>query len=137
MKQTIEHRGVVERIDDGRVMVRIVQTSACASCKVASQCHASESKVKTVEVYQTSGRNFQVGDEVTVVASVRTGFNAVVLAFVVPFFIMVGAVFLCSRFFADEPTSALIGIGSLVPYYFGLYLSRDRIRKSFAFKIQE
>ena len=52
MSQKISHSGVVESILDGCVKVRIIQTSACAACKVASHCNAAESKVKIVDIIE-------------------------------------------------------------------------------------
>jgi len=42
MNNKISHSGVVENIEDGCAHVRIVQSSACAACKVAGYCHAAE-----------------------------------------------------------------------------------------------
>ena len=66
MSNKIKHSGVVENILGDSVQVRIVQTSACAACKVAGYCNASESKEKLVDVYHADTRNLRVGDVVTV-----------------------------------------------------------------------
>ena len=50
MSHQIEHSGVVQHVGDGHVQVLIVQTSACAACKVASYCNAAESKEMMVTV---------------------------------------------------------------------------------------
>ena len=73
MNKDIKHCGVVEEMDAGRTRVRIVQSSACASCKVAGRCHASESKEKTVDVLGDYPGVCSVGDSVTVVVSQRAG----------------------------------------------------------------
>ena len=57
MSQKICHSGIVERIDDGCVHVRIVQTSACAACKVAGYCNAAESKEKIIDVKKKKTKN--------------------------------------------------------------------------------
>ena len=70
MDTKISHSGIVESISDGCVQVRILQTSACAACKVAGHCHASESKEKIVDVLNVHDTNrLKVGDSVTVCAS--------------------------------------------------------------------
>ncbi len=131
------HNGIVQEISGDCMKVKIIQTSACASCKVASQCHASERKEKIVDVYNVSdASDYQVGQNVKVIASSQTGANAVLLAFGIPFLILVGAVFGCSRLTSDEPTMALAGLISLIPYYIILYLARDRIRQKFAFSVK-
>ena len=56
MSTKISHSGIVESIEDGCVKVRIVQTSACAACKVAGYCNAADSKEKSVDVFGDAGR---------------------------------------------------------------------------------
>ena len=50
MSNKIKHSGVVDGVDGTTVRVRILQSSACSACKVASHCNASETKEKLVEV---------------------------------------------------------------------------------------
>jgi sigma-E factor negative regulatory protein RseC len=50
MNNKIRHTGIIESITDGWVKVRILQTSACAACKVAGHCNAAEAKEKIVAV---------------------------------------------------------------------------------------
>ena len=68
MSNKISHSGIIKSIEDNCIKVQIVQTSACAACKVASHCNAAESKVKIVDVF-TNAIGYQVGQEVTVWAS--------------------------------------------------------------------
>jgi positive regulator of sigma E activity len=45
----IKHDGIVIAVNgDGTVRVRIVQTSACASCKAKAMCASAESKEKEI-----------------------------------------------------------------------------------------
>lgn len=74
MSTNIKHCGVVDKVLDGCIKVRIVQSSACASCKVASHCNASENKEKIVDVYDDNTSQFVVGDNVIIIASQKTGF---------------------------------------------------------------
>lgn len=136
MSQKIEHRGVVDCIDDRVVRVRIMQSSACASCRVAAHCNLSEQKLKVVDVPIANVRwRPAIGDEVTVAASSRMGSLAVVLAFVLPFLVMVGVVFAVGRFTDSEPVMALSGLASLIPYYIILYACRKKIGESIAFEL--
>ena len=66
MDEKITHAGIVEQVDGGRVRVRIMQTSACAACKVAGHCNAAEAKEKLVDVFTASASQWKVGDAVTV-----------------------------------------------------------------------
>ena len=136
MDGRIKHSGIVETVGDGVVRVRIEQSSACASCRAANHCSASESKEKTIEVCQPAG-SFRVGDQVTVVASEGVGFRAVLLGFGLPFVVLVVAVWLLMQLTGNESLAALGGIACLLPYYGLLYLFRNKLRRSLRFHIEE
>ena len=134
----ISHSGTVEAISGDSITVRFMQTSACAACKVAGHCSAAESKEKTVVVRDAAAaRCHTVGDLVTVSMTASNGRRAVVLAFVIPFLIMVGILGLCLWLTGSEATAALTGLASLIPYYAVLYLMRDRLAGQFAFIIEQ
>lgn len=136
MSQKISHSGVIESIQDGCVKVRIVQTSACAACKVASHCNASESKIKIVDVDCSDTARYNIGQEVTVWASKDVANKALLLGFGVPFLLLVCVLMIALRIVSDEGMAALMALGSLVPYYFALWLLRDRIQKQISFCIE-
>ena len=137
MSQKISHSGVVERIEGDCIKVRIVQTSACAACKVASHCNAAESKVKIVDVFGCDTANYSMGQEVTVWASRDVANRALLLGFGVPFLLLVCVLLIALRLTANEGLAALWALGSLVPYYFVLWLLRDRIQRGISFQIEE
>ena len=136
MSQKISHTGVIERIEGGSMKVRIVQTSACAACKVASHCNAAESKVKIVDVFGCDTTNYSTGQEVTVWASKDVANKALLLGFGVPFLLLVCVLMIALRLTASEGFAALVALGSLVPYYFVLWLLRDRIQRGISFQIE-
>ncbi|MDO4159892.1 MAG: SoxR reducing system RseC family protein [Prevotellaceae bacterium] len=136
MNGKIKHQGIIDNIEDGCVKVRIIQTSACASCKVSGHCNASESKEKTVDVYNADTSCLHKGDNVIVVASDRTGFWAVMLSAVIPLILLVSVLLILVAFTGRETIAALIAMGSLIPYYFVIYLLRDKINTRFAFYIE-
>lgn len=136
MSQKISHAGVIERIEGDSIKVRIVQTSACAACKVASHCNAAESKVKIVDVFGCDTANYSTGQEVTVWASRDVANRALLLGFGVPFLLLVCVLMIALRFTANEGAAALWALGSLVPYYFALWLLRDRIQRGISFHIE-
>lgn len=136
MTNSIKHSGIVESVEDGCVKVKIVQTSACSSCKIAGHCSASESKDKIVEVYDKTLDGLKVGDSVVVIASQRTGMLSVLLSSVIPLVILVAVLFFMIPLTENEVLSALTSIGALIPYYLVLYLMRDKIRSKLSFGIE-
>ena len=135
MGTKISHSGIIESIDEGCVHVRIVQTSACAACKVASYCNAAESKEKIVDVYKPAG-NLKVGDAVTVTASSQIATQALLYGFAYPFVLLVMVLVAVLWLTGNEATAGLSALGALLPYYAVLYLLRNRHREQFAFDIE-
>lgn len=136
MSNKIKHSGVVEKIMDDCIQVRIVQTSACAACKVAGYCNASESKEKLIDVYHPDSHRLNVGDAVTVTASTQVAAHALLLGFGLPFVVMVTVLVVVLQTTGNEGRAALSGLLALVPYYAVLYLFRNRLRDKLSFSIE-
>ena len=136
MAEKISHTGIVDSVDSEGVRVRILQTSACASCKVSGYCNASESKEKIVDVYERDARKFAVGDNVVVVASSRMGMFAVLLSSVIPLFVLVVVLVAVYAATNSEGRAAVASLCALIPYYLILYLCRERIRARLSFRIE-
>lgn len=138
MSNEISHAGVIESIAEGCVKVRILQTSACASCKVAAHCNASESKVKVVDVCgATNVSSLSVGQSVVVSTSRDVANRALLLGFGLPFLLLVAVLMVVLWITGNEGIAALSAIGSLVPYYMVLWLLRDRISRQVKFEIKD
>ena len=131
MSNKIKHYGIIESVNGGHVIVRILQAAACGECVVSSHCHASGSKEKLIDVYETPASTRKKGDQVTVVASTKTGARAVALGFGVPFLL-----FTAMGLTGSEPIAALSALLSLIPYYIGLYVCRNKISGKISFWIE-
>lgn len=137
MSTKISHSGIIESIHEGCVQVRILQTSACAACKVASHCNASESKEKIIDVMNVSDTSqLKVGDSVVVSASRDVANRALLLSFGVPFLILVSMLLIMLKLTSDEGIAAIVSLLSLVPYYMLLFLMRDKIQQEIAFSLE-
>ena len=136
MVDNISHSGVVESVEDGCVHVHIVVTSACAACKVAGYCNAAESKEKVVDVYTAKSEAYAVGQAVTVSASRQVATHALLLAFGLPFVILVAVLVGVLLLTGNELWAALGGLLALVPYYGILWLFRQKVRDRLAFQIE-
>ena len=127
----------MESIADGCVKVRILQVSACASCKVAGHCNASESKEKVVDVLNVADTSrLKVGDDVVVCASRDVANKALLLGFGMPFLLLLGVLVMVLCLTDNEGVAALAALGSLLPYYFLLWLRRDSIQQQISFYLE-
>ena len=133
----ITHAGRIESISDDCLHVRIQQSSACAECKVAGHCNASESKDKIIDVYGENTSAYEVGQSVTITTDSQVGYMAVIYAYVLPLVLMLGSLFIAFAFCDNELTAALISLAVLLPYYLVLWLLRGRISRQVAFRIEK
>ena len=136
MNNKIKHTGIVDHVENGCVVVRIMQSSACICCKVAAHCNAAETKEKLVEVTSSDAASYAKGDSVTVVADTVVGFRASLYGYLLPLVLMVLTLVIVMKALASEGAAALSAIGILIPYYIGLYLFRNKLRKRLEFAIE-
>ncbi|MBQ4388108.1 MAG: SoxR reducing system RseC family protein [Prevotella sp.] len=138
MSTKISHSGVVDSVEGDCVKVRIVQTSACAACKVAGYCNAAESKEKIVDVFcGDTAKNYNVGQPVTVSTSGSVAARALLWGFGMPFLVLVTVLFVVLQLTHSEGLAAVSAILALLPYYGLLWLLRDRMREQLSFAIEQ
>lgn len=138
MGDKINHSGIIETVDGEHVRVRILQTSACGSCKVAGHCNAAEAKEKIVDVRLHKGcADYKVGDVVVVSTSQSAVGKALTVGFVLPFVVMVVALLVALAITSDELTAALVALVSLVPYYLIIYMAGERLTRGVTFGIEK
>lgn len=136
MANVITHQGIVENINDTHVFVRILQTSACAHCSAKGLCSSADTKEKVIEV-NLPHAPYQVGENVTLVGQTSMGMMAVLVAFFIPFLVLIFSLFISMYVSGgNELLSGLISLGILVPYYFIVWLNRAKLKKNFSFTIK-
>ena len=140
----IKHDGIVIAVNgDGTVLVRIVQTSACAACKAKAMCASAESKEKEIlalfvgeEAKRREGerQDIKIGDEVVVMVQQKMGWKAILLAYMLPFIVMMTVVAIGNGLLGIREevigTAALCAMGV---YYIVLGFFKDKIQKDFSF----
>lgn len=127
----IKHDGIVIAVNgDGTVRVRIVQTSACASCKAKAMCASAESVEKEIDA--VSDGLLAIGDEAEVLVAEKIGWKAIFLAYILPFVVLLGSVLVLNEFMKEElaGTIALCAMGA---YYIVLGFFKNKIQKGFSF----
>ena len=135
-QETISHEGVVTKITDDELEIKILAQSACAACHAKSACGMGEQAEKILTVPRPKGQNFALMQRVNVTMGIQQGNKAAVLAYLVPIVLLLAVLFLCLGLGLSEGWSALISIGVLIPYYTTLYLRRDKLKKQFSYIIE-
>ncbi len=135
-KSSVAHEGVIEKINPDSIVVRFVAHSACAACHVKGLCSVSESEEKIVEV-KHPGNGFTTGEVVQVLLAQAQGFKALAFGYVFPLLVVLLVLSLFYTLTGREGLSALLSLGSLVPYYLGVWIFRKRISKSIEFRLKK
>ena len=153
----IKHDGIIIALnEDGTALVRIVQTSACAACKAKAMCASAESAEKEMTVVllgerapqnasvfgdpakamrrEGERRGFAVGDTVEVMVQQKMGWKAVVLAYLLPFFVMLAVMFIGNAIWAvREEILGTVALCAMALYYLLLGMFKDKLQKEFSF----
>lgn len=161
--EMIKHDGIIIALnEDGTALVRIVQTSACAACKAKAMCASAESAEKEMTVVllnqepRTKNQDasattdqtkvtslgslllapeaYKVGDTVEVMVQQKMGWKAVVLAYLLPFFVMLAVIFIGNALWnVREEILGTVALCAMALYYLLLGLFKDKLQKEFSF----
>ncbi|MEA4974925.1 MAG: SoxR reducing system RseC family protein [Paludibacter sp.] len=136
MSQLIEHAGVIHQIDGRHIRVQILQESACSGCHAKGACSAADMKDKFVEI-ESDGSDYKVGEQVTLYGQSSMGLFAVLLAFVIPFLIILLTLFILKNYIDNEAISGSIALGTLLPYFIILSFFNSRLKSKLKFHIKK
>ena len=131
----IKHDGIIIALnEDGTALVRIIQTSACAACKAKAMCASAESAEKEMTVVLLGDEQWAVGNEVEVMVQQKMGWKAVVLAYLLPFFVMLAVMLIGNAIWAvREEILGTVALCAMAMYYLVLGLFKDKLQKEFSF----
>jgi sigma-E factor negative regulatory protein RseC len=132
---TVAHEGIIESISGTQVRVRFVAHSACSACHAKGVCSISNSEEKFVDVTNTLP-GLSEGDHVEVILAQSQGFKAVWYGYGFPLVILLVVIFTLYGITGRDGLAALIGLGTLIPYYLVIFLFRKRISRSIEFKLR-
>jgi len=132
--ESIEHEGIVEKISEKNVIVRIASMSACGLCHAKSMCSMSETKDKMIDIF--TKEKVEIGQKVMVVGSRGQGFKAAGLAYLLPVFIVVAVLSVSMTLTGNEIFSGIISLAALAPYFLILRNINNRLKKTFSFNLK-
>ena len=136
MADHVSHPGVVVGIHDEDIEIEILSSSMCGSCGIKSACGMSEMQEKRITVPRPEGKEFIVGQPVSIIMNTRQGNKAALFAYFIPAFLMVAIIVILSNLSIKEWVAALVGIGVTAVYYIVLYFFKDKLRDKFTYEIR-
>jgi len=132
----IEQKGVIEEIANGLAKVRISSFTACADCHAKTLCGIPGDTTRYIEV-PVKDNDFFIGEPVYIGIKRTLGLKASLLAYLVPFILMLLMLIMLLSFQVNELISGMITLLILLFYFIGLYFFRDRMSKAFTFILQK
>lgn len=97
----------------------------------------AEMQEKLVEVKNNGKYEFSDGEKVNVTMRRSLGTKAVVLGYLIPFFIVIISLIVLLAVTKNEAVSGIVSVGLVIPYYIVLYTIRDQLKKTFEFTIEK
>ena len=135
MGRRIEHRGVVESVATGVVMVRTERKTACAECHAKGLC-GEQGGERLIRVATAEASAFATGDRVIVaLENTSMAFSAILWAYIFPLCILLAVLFLAHALKFSDGVAALASLGITALYYVVLYTVRRYFERKIKFTI--
>lgn len=135
MDSIIRHSGFVIEEDEKQFYVRIEAQSACSACHAKGMCNSSDKTDKIIEVQKKNSIRHNIGDFVTIEMNQSVGTKAVIIAYIIPFLILIFTFILTNYYISNQGFVGLLSLFSIVPYYLVLWLYRQKHKTNFEFRI--
>ena len=92
---------------------------------------------KEIIVKNKGFNNFKIGEDVLVEIDEKQALKSIFLAYAVPLVLMILTIIIAINYQQNEIIGGICGIIVLIPYYFGLFLAKDKLKSGFEFKISK
>ncbi|HMB01847.1 MAG TPA: SoxR reducing system RseC family protein [Spirochaetota bacterium] len=127
----ISHKGIVLQKFENTYKIHIKSSTACGRCRLQAYCEAGSAKKKIINAI--SREELTAGQEVKIYLQERKGLLAVLLAYIIPFFLFAGSVTLCRIHAVNELRAVAAAFTILVIYYIIIYKLSGKLQKQFKF----
>jgi sigma-E factor negative regulatory protein RseC len=134
MGQLIEHSGIIDKIENNRIQILINPQNACSECLANGVCNPGDNGKKIIE-FENFDSIFKKGDKVIVSGQKSIALQSVLIAFVIPFFLIFIILLILKSIHVPEIISGILSIGVLLPYYSILSFFNTKLKSIFKIDI--
>ena len=116
--------------------VQLVQRSSKAQSAVqdGSKLSSEKTTLNNIEQLLNNVEQYKLGDEVEVMVQQKMGWKAVVLAYLLPFFVMLAVMFIGNAIWTvREEILGTVALCAMALYYLLLGMFKDKLQKEFSF----
>ena len=106
----ISKEGEIIALTDKIVKVRYLCASACRNCPAQNLCPSHENQNTEIAIMRDKDKIYQIGDKVKINLQERSGWLAIILAYLMPLAIVLGFISYATAEKWSELTTATIGL---------------------------
>lgn len=133
----IQKTAKVISVNNKILKLKLSNCSACSSCVAHNHCAMSDPKDKIITIAAPKNSTFSIDEEVILSISASQGFYSVILGYLIPLILLILSIIITVQITQNEFIGGISGIIILIPYYFGLFLARNKLKKIFHFKVSK
>ncbi|MFI3279270.1 MAG: SoxR reducing system RseC family protein [Rikenellaceae bacterium] len=131
------HSGKILSVEGNAVRVGFQTSGACGGCSARSKCGMVDSSTREVLIELRPGESYSVGENVEVAISYQIGIMSVIVAYIIPLIILIGALGLSAALGVEDGLAAIVSLSLVAIYYFVVYLCRSKLDKQIKFTIEK
>lgn len=137
-KGTIRQRATIVDITPSEIEVEVCRPEACAACKAKSVCsEGGASGGGRRMTLLNDGQGYAVGEQITLVMRRSSGLKAVLIAYLVPVFLIVATLLTFQAMQVKDIIAAMTTLGILGLYFLIVRLLRGRINRELTIEIEK
>lgn len=135
---TVRQSATVVRVSDLELEVEVCRPEACGECKARNVCsEGGTSGGGRRMTLLNDGQGYTVGERITLVMRRAAGLRAVLIAYLVPVFLILGALLAFQAAHVEETVAALATLGLLGLYFLVVRLLRGRLDRRLTIEIEK
>lgn len=135
-EDTICKEGIVRAVNGDNIEVEITVSSACSECHAKSICIPTDHRQETVTAQSLYGEHFEPGEKVQLVLKGSAGNKAVVLAYLLPFVVLMIALFGTYAITKSELAGVIVSLVFVALYFIILKTQNKKIEQKFQFFVK-
>ncbi len=133
----LSKEALITSINNNIITLSVNNCSACSGCSAKKYCGLSESTDKKITTYVKSPNQYHIGEKVDISIDLLQGIRAIVYSYLIPLILMVLTIIVTHLSKFSDVICGISGIIILIPYYFGLFLAKNRIKLNSRFIISK
>ncbi|MDE5945275.1 MAG: SoxR reducing system RseC family protein [Rikenella sp.] len=135
-KGTVRQSATIVRLSDREIEVEVCRPEACGECKARSVCSEGGGQGKRMTLLN-DGQGYTVGERIILVMRREAGLKAVVIAYLVPVFVIVASLLGFQAAQVRDTVAAVATLGVLGLYFLVVRLLRGRIDRQLTIEIEK